>query len=69
MPHPTEPVAVRHPELGAMVVLDPGTNYDPSDVLVKTFPQFFLPRATGTTVIESVEVATANPGEKRTRSK
>jgi hypothetical protein len=69
MPHPTEPVAVRHPDLGAMVVLDPGHDYAPSDVLVKTYPQFFGKGEAGTRVIESVEVATADPGQKRTRTK
>jgi hypothetical protein len=69
MPHPTEPVAVRHPELGAMVVLDPGHDYASDDLLVKTYPQYFAKRGSGTNVIESVEVATAAPGEKRTRSR
>lgn len=69
MPHPSEPVAVRHPEAGAMVVLDPAIDYDPSDVLVKAYPQYFAKRATTTGIIESVaiEKATAAPGEKRSR--
>jgi len=69
MPHPTEPVAVRHPELGALVALDPAVNYDPADPLVKAYPWAFVPRATGAGVVESVtiEMATAEPGQKRNR--
>lgn len=70
MPHPTEPAVVRHPELaGVMVALDPAEDYDANDALVKTYPQFFAVRGTGSRVIESVEVATAAPGEKRSRSR
>ena len=52
-----------------MVVLDPAVDYDPDDVLVTTYPQYFAKRATSSKIIESVEVATANPGEKRTRTR
>lgn len=70
MPHATEPAVVRHPEIsGVMVALDPSFNYADDDVLVKTFPQYFAKRGTGSKVIESVEVATAAPGEKRSRSR
>lgn len=71
MPHPTEPVIVRHPEAsGMLVVLDPAVDYDPSDILVKTYPQAFAPRDTSGQIVESVKIerATAAPGEKRTRS-
>ena len=69
MPHPNEPVIVRQPGAFAMVVLDPAVDYDPDDVLVTTYPQYFAKRATSGKIIESVEVATANPGEKRTRTR
>jgi hypothetical protein len=71
MPHPTEPVAVRHPETGMYVTLDPGVDYDPDDLMVRTFPWAFVPRDTSGTIIESVSVeqATAGPGEKRSRSR
>jgi len=69
MPHPTHAVSVRHPEAPVMIALDPAVDYDPSDPLVKAYPWAFVPRATGTGVVESVSVeqATAAPGEKRNR--
>jgi hypothetical protein len=71
MPHPTEAVAVRHPETGQYIALDPGVDYDPSDLMVKTFPWAFAPRVTDPKIIESVSVeqATAAPGEKRSRTR
>lgn len=70
MPHPTHAVAVRHPELGAYVALDPATDYDPNDPLVRAYPWAFA-RIEGTgKVIDSVKIeqATAEPGRKRNRS-
>lgn len=69
MPHPTVVVSVRHPEAPVMIALDPSKNYDPSDILVKTYPWAFEPRETGTGIVESVKIeqATAGPGEKRSR--
>lgn len=72
MPHPTLAVVVRHPEAPSlMVALDPAVDYDPSDILVKTYPDAFAPRDTSGEIVESVKIeqATAAPGEKRTRSK
>jgi len=72
MPHPTVPVVVRHPEAaGVMVALDPAADYDPDDVIVRTYPWAFAPRDTSAGIVESVsiEAATANPGEKRSRSR
>lgn len=71
MPHPTHPVAVRHPEAGVIITLDPGIDYDPNDIFVKAYPWAFVPRDTGGDVIESVaiEAATAEPGQKRTRTR
>lgn len=71
MPHPTEPVIVRHPDGGIMIALDPAIDYDPGDVLVKTYPWAFAPRDTRPGVVEAVRVeqATAAPGEKRTRGR
>ena len=72
MPHPNQPAVVRHPEVeGVMVALDPAVDYDPADVLVKAYPSFFTPRDTSDKAIESVKIerATAEPGEKRTRTK
>lgn len=69
MPHPTQPVAVRHPETGQYIALDPAVDYDPDDLMVKTFPWAFAPRDTKPGRVESVSVeqATAEPGEKRSR--
>lgn len=69
MPHPTHGVIVRHPEAGALVVLDPAVDYDPTDIMVRTYPWAFRPRDTTPGIVESVsiEAATANPGEKRKR--
>jgi len=71
MPHPTEPVAVRHPETGQFITLDPAIDYDTSNVLVKAYPWAFVARDTSPEIVESVSVekATAGPGEKRTRTK
>lgn len=65
MPHPNEAVIVRHPEIGRPVVLDPSMDYDASDVMVKAYPWAFEPKDTTPGIVESVERATANPGEKR----
>lgn len=69
MPHPSVAAAVRHPETGLYVALDPAVDYDPSDPLVKAYPWAFEPRDTNPAVVESVSVeqATAAPGEKRSR--
>lgn len=71
MPKPNQPVAVRHPESIAFVVLDPGVDYPADDILVRTYPQFFAKVENSGKVVESVSVeqATATPGEKRTRSR
>lgn len=71
MPHPTVPAAVRHPELGSFVALDPAVDYDVDDVLVKAYPWAFAPVERSLAVVESVsiEAATAVPGQKRTRSR
>ena len=71
MPHPTKAVAVKHPETGQFITLDPAVDYDPSDVLMKRYPWAFTPRNTDPTIVESVKIeqATAAPGEKRNRSK
>jgi hypothetical protein len=70
MPHPNQPVAVRHPEAdGVMVVLDPAVEYAANDVFVKAYPQFFTAVENAGEIIESVriEAASAAPGEKRAR--
>lgn len=72
MPHPTEPAVVRHPEVeGIMVALDPAVDYDANDILVKAYPACFAPRDTSGKIVESVSIekATAEPGQKRTRTK
>ena len=69
MPHPSVSAAVRHPETGLYVALDPAVDYDPSDSLVKAYSWAFAPRNTDPTIVESVEVATAAPGEKRNRTR
>ena len=71
MPHPTQVVAVRHPQTNVLIALNPAESYDPSDPLVKAYPWAFVPRDTTPGIIESVSVeqATAAPGEKRARSK
>jgi hypothetical protein len=72
MPHPTTPVAVRHPETGFYEALDPAVDYADDHVLVAAYPWAFVPAgAPRDGVIESVSVeqATAAPGEKRSRSK
>lgn len=71
MPHPTIPAVVRHPEAVAMVALDPAIDYPADDVLVKTYPQFFRKIENADKIIDSVsvETATAEPGQKRTRTK
>jgi len=72
MPHPTTPAVVRHPEADmVMVALDPAVDYDPDDILVRTYPWAFAPRDISAAVVESVsvEAATADPGQKRTRSR
>lgn len=71
MPYPTHAVAVRHPQAAVMIALDPAIDYDPDDLLVKTYPWAFEARKTGTGIVESVSIekATAEPGQKRTRTK
>lgn len=69
MPHPTVVCAVRHPLTGGMIALDPAIDYAPDDLLVRTFPWAFAPVENSHKVIESVEVATAEPGQKRSRTK
>jgi hypothetical protein len=68
MPHPTTPAVVRHPDTGILVALNPAEDYDPADVLVKAYGWAFTPREHSDKIVESVEVATAVPGQKRTRS-
>lgn len=67
MPHPTEPVAVLHPEHGLHVALDPAVNYADDDILVRTYPWAFTAKEDAGKVVESVKIeqATAAPGEKR----
>lgn len=71
MPHPTTPAAVRHPETGQYVVLDPAVDYEPDNVLVKAYSWAFTVREHSTDIVESVSVeqASAAPGEKRSRSR
>lgn len=72
MPYPTRAVVVRHPDApGLMVGLDPAVDYSPDDPFVKAYPEAFLPRDNSGAMIESVaiEQATAEPGQKRSRSK
>lgn len=54
-----------------MLALDPAMDYAPDDVLVRAYPWAFVVREFAAGVVESVsvEAATANPGEKRSRSK
>jgi hypothetical protein len=69
MPHPTVAAVVRHPETEAFVALNPAVDYAADDVLVKAFPWAFAkgnePRVAPESV--SIEVASAAPGEKRSR--
>jgi len=67
MPHPTETVAVLHPETGLHVALDPAVDYPDDDPLVKTYGWAFAPREDVGKIVESVgiEDATAEPGRKR----
>jgi hypothetical protein len=69
MPHPTEAVAVRHPETGQFEALNPAVNYPADDVFVKAYPWAFRARVASSEIVESVaiEKATAAPGEKRSR--
>lgn len=69
MPHPTSAVAVQHPETDQFVALDPAVDYAPDDILVRAYPWAFVPRVASSEIVESVEVATAAPGEKRSRSR
>lgn len=68
MPHPTSAVAVQHPETDQYIALDPAVDYAPDDILVRAYPWAFAPRAAAG-IVESVEVATAEPGQKRTRTR
>ena len=68
MPHPNERTIVRHPEVkGMFVTLDPAVDYASDDVLVESYPWAFEPKRT--TRRDSVEIATAEPGQKRTRAR
>lgn len=71
MPHPTTPAAVRHPETDQFVALDPAVDYPADDVLVRAYPWAFAPVESSSAVRESVRIerATAEPGQKRTRTK
>ena len=69
MPHPTVRCAVRHPQTGMMFTLDPAQDYPDDDLILRTYPWAFQVVANAHDIIESVEVATANPGERRTRSR
>ncbi len=71
MPHPTTPAVVRHPETEQFVALNPAIDYDPADPLVREYPWAFAPRDAADGVVDSVriEVATAEPGQKRTRAR
>jgi hypothetical protein len=69
MPHPTTPAAVRHPETGLYVALDPAIDYDPSDPLVAAYRWAFAKVETDRSPVESVSIedASAEPGKKRSR--
>jgi hypothetical protein len=69
MPHPTVRAAVRHPDTGQYIALDPGNDYAPDDLLVKAYPWAFKRVDNAHETIESVPVeqATAEPGQKRSR--
>lgn len=71
MPRPTQPVVVRHPDAPVMVALDPGKDYADDDVLVATYPWAFAPVEAKSGIVESVaiEQATAEPGQKRSRTR
>lgn len=69
MPHPTVRCAVRHPDTGMMFTLDPSQDYAPDDLIVRSYPWAFESVENAHDIITSVEVATANPGEKRSRSR
>jgi hypothetical protein len=69
MPHPTVRCAVRHPVTGSMIALDPSVDYASDDPFVKQYPWAFAPVENSHERVESVEVAQAEPGQKRTRSR
>jgi hypothetical protein len=71
MPHPTVPVAVRHPETSEYVALNPAIDYPDDDVFVKTYPWAFVRQAEkGKRDSVRIESASAEPGQKRrTRAK
>jgi hypothetical protein len=70
MPHPTAAVAVRHPQTSEFVALNPAIDYDADDIFVKTYPWAFAPREAKAPVKSvSVEATTAEPGQKRARTK
>lgn len=69
MPHPTVRAAVRHPVTRQFVSLDPAQDYDPADDIVRVYPWAFAPVENAHAIVESVEVATADPGQKRTRTR
>lgn len=70
MPRPTIAVAVRHPKTSEYVALNPAQDYADDDLFVKAYPWAFAPReAKGPVESVSVERTTAEPGQKRTRTK
>lgn len=70
MPHPTVPVAVRHPETSEYVALNPAVDYPADDIFVKTYPWAFAPQeGKGARDSVRIESASAEPGEKRSRTK
>lgn len=71
MPHPTTAAVVRHPETEQFVALNPAIDYDPADSLVKAYAWAFVPRDTSAGTVDAVQIeaATAEPGQKRTRTR
>lgn len=67
MPHPNVRAVVRHPGGGGWVSIDPAKNYDDDDPIVTEYAWAFDPQPASRR--EAVEVATAAPGQKRTRGK
>lgn len=53
-----------------MVTLDPGVDYDSDDVIVKAYPWAFVVKEAAKPVESvAIEAATAEPGQKRTRTR
>lgn len=67
MPKPTVAAIVRHPDHGALEVLNPAKNYAPDDPVVRAFAWAFVEPSTVKRESVPVEAATAGPGEKRAR--